>query len=323
MRLDCSVRLAAVAAVITVVSPHLATAAGLPPEKPTPPTPPRPVEVRFADDSLVRLTLRDEKIEIDTKYGRLAIPVADVRSLDAALRLSSDESRRITAAVADLGHADFRKRESASAALLALEEKALAALQKAAESGDAEVGNRAKTILEQIRERVPARRLNVRYQDLIQTTDGCRVTGWIVAPELRVKTQAFGEQTVRMADVRCVRAIGLTREDAGGGEVIPDPGNMTGFREQVGKTLRIKLTGEMPNAPGGGGRGGGLWGTDVYTLDSSVAVAAVHAGAVKPGETKVVRVNILPPQPAFQGSVRNGVMSNGFGPYNGAFTFRK
>jgi hypothetical protein len=64
---------------------------------------------------------------------------------------------------------------------------------------------------------------------------------------------------------------------------------------------------------------GGLWGTDVYTLDSNLALAAVHAGALKPGQAGTVKVKILGPQPAFQGSVRNGITSSPYGPYNGGF----
>ena len=38
----------------------------------------------------------------------------------------------------------------------------------------------------------------------------------------------------------------------------------------------------------GAGVGGFVWGTNVYTLDSTLALAAVHAGLLKTGESKVV-----------------------------------
>jgi hypothetical protein len=68
-----------------------------------------------------------------------------------------------------------------------------------------------------------------------------------------------------------------------------------------------------------GSTDGALWGTDVYTADSALAAAAVHAGAVKPGETAVVRVTVMPPLAQYQGSVRNGVTSHDYGRYGTAY----
>jgi hypothetical protein len=68
-----------------------------------------------------------------------------------------------------------------------------------------------------------------------------------------------------------------------------------------------------------GATDGALWGTDVYTADSVLAVAAVHAGAVKPGETAIVRVTVVPPVTQYHGSVRNGVTSHDFGKFGAAY----
>jgi hypothetical protein len=64
---------------------------------------------------------------------------------------------------------------------------------------------------------------------------------------------------------------------------------------------------------------GPLWGTDIYTGDSSLAAAAVHAGLVDVEETAVVKVTVVAPPQAFQGSVRCGVTSHGFGRYGTAY----
>jgi hypothetical protein len=66
---------------------------------------------------------------------------------------------------------------------------------------------------------------------------------------------------------------------------------------------------------------GALYGTDVYTSDSGMCVAAVHAGLVpsdQPGEVDVV---LDGPQEAFTGSMRNGVTSAAWGKYGGSFHF--
>ena len=69
--------------------------------------------------------------------------------------------------------------------------------------------------------------------------------------------------------------------------------------------------------------GGSIWGTDVYTTDSSLAMAAVHAGVVKAGETGPVRVKILASPPSFAGSLRNGVRTSPYGVYGGAYQILK
>ena len=51
----------------------------------------------------------------------------------------------------------------------------------------------------------------------------------------------------------------------------------------------------------------------------ALAVAAVHAGLVKPGESAVVKVTVMAPLPQYQGCVRNGVTSHDFGRYGSAY----
>jgi LCCL domain len=54
-----------------------------------------------------------------------------------------------------------------------------------------------------------------------------------------------------------------------------------------------------------------------------LAVAAVHAGAVKTGQTGVVKVQLVAPPPAFAGTTRDGVSSQDYGPFPEAFRFVK
>ena len=88
--------------------------------------------------------------------------------------------------------------------------------------------------------------------------------------------------------------------------VLPDPGNLRRF-EQAGNTFAFRIVGQN-NGP--------VWGTDVYTSDSHLATAAVHAGAVEVGEEGIVRATVvsLSGQRIF-GSIRNGVQSMDWGPY--------
>ena len=80
--------------------------------------------------------------------------------------------------------------------------------------------------------------------------------------------------------------------------------------DPIGATYYFRVTGEAD---------GPLWGTDIYTGDSAIAAAAVHAGLVKAGETAVVKVTVEQPLAQYQGSVRNGVTSHDFGRYGTAY----
>ena len=78
------------------------------------------------------------------------------------------------------------------------------------------------------------------------------------------------------------------------------PPTMTDYLHSVGQSFCFTLTGDAAGA---------VWGTDQYTNDSSLAAAAVHAGALKQGETGVVKVTMQPGIPSYRGSTRNGVSS--------------
>ena len=63
-----------------------------------------------------------------------------------------------------------------------------------------------------------------------------------------------------------------------------------------------------------------LWGTDVYTDDSKLCHAALHAGAIS-GAGGVIRVRRAPGQSSYAGSTRNGVTSRNFGAWEKSIVF--
>jgi hypothetical protein len=71
--------------------------------------------------------------------------------------------------------------------------------------------------------------------------------------------------------------------------------------------------------PAGGGFGY-LSGTDVYTDDSSVCTAAVHTGWLSREVGGMVRIMVRPGQPSYEGTLRNGVLSESYGPWEGSFS---
>ena len=67
---------------------------------------------------------------------------------------------------------------------------------------------------------------------------------------------------------------------------------------------------------------GTIWGSDVYTSDSPVCVAAQHRGLISPANGGSVTILILGPQPIYAGSVRNGVQSDDYPDWPRSYVFR-
>ena len=91
--------------------------------------------------------------------------------------------------------------------------------------------------------------------------------------------------------------------------------NVTEFRGQVGRRITLVCP---PN-----GQVGAVWGTDVYTDDSPVCPAAVHAGVITPSSGGIVTIVIEPAAASYAASTRNGVASQPFGQWQGGFSFAR
>ena len=296
------------AAVVLVAAPTVR--AGDEPKKPAKPTE-NAIEVRLTDDSVVKLTLLDSSVEFVTPHGKLTIPVSEIRRVELGLRIPDDVAAVIKAAAADLGSPQFRKREEAMAVLLKYREKSYPTLKEAAKSADAEAAKRAEELIEKLEASVPRNRLELPEYDVIHT-DLSKIAGKIVAPALRARSFTFGEVPLKLADVAAMSVNGFKDKDEVA-NALPDPGTLTAYQQpqHLGKTFVFRVTGNA--------NGGSIWGTGTYTLDSALAVAAVHAGVLKPGQTGNVRVTIFGPMAGFVGSTQNGITSSPYANYPGAY----
>ncbi len=90
-----------------------------------------------------------------------------------------------------------------------------------------------------------------------------------------------------------------------------DPGTLVNFRDRVGQTFVFEIIGQA---------GSTIWGDGVYTDDSAISVAAVHAGIVRVGERALVQVRILPGQRSYEGATRNGVQSSPYANWEGSYS---
>lgn len=92
--------------------------------------------------------------------------------------------------------------------------------------------------------------------------------------------------------------------------VVADPGSPQCWIGEEQQTYFVLVMGQST---------GPLWGTDVYTADSTIATAAVHTGILAPGIAGVVKLELIPGQESYSGSERHGVASRDWGPFATSF----
>jgi hypothetical protein len=92
------------------------------------------------------------------------------------------------------------------------------------------------------------------------------------------------------------------------------PLTLVGVEADPGQVLVYEVTGSAD---------GVIFGTDVYTDDSSIAVAAVHSGVLKRNETGTVMVSVVPGRESYAGSSRYGIESQGCAEWSRSYTLRR
>lgn len=268
--------------------------------------------ITLEDGSQLNAVLADDAIPLQTQYGLLAIPSHQVRRIAFAVRPSAEQAARIAAAIEAL-----RRDPQAKTTLVQAGEQALPALIAAAHTGRLEQAESIREVISAIAQAHQGVAL-VRDRDIVETAQGT-IRGTIVLPALQIRTRQFGLLMLNLADARSIGAP----SDAGQPiqwartakrKAQPGPGHLSDYADRIGERFIFEVTGANK---------GSVWGTDIYTSDSDLEAAAVHAGVVRIGETGVVEVEIVAPLAAYQGSTRNGIVTYNYGPYDGAYRIRK
>jgi hypothetical protein len=214
-------------------------------------------EVRFSDGSLVRMAILQENIDVQTRYGKLTIPLAEVRRIEFGLHVPGEVDQQIHHSIKQLGSDQFRDREGATRELLQVGHWACLPLQRASRSSDQEVAHRAATLLRQLSERLAPELLRLKEEDVIHTAD-FTVVGRIASPSLRAQSPHFGELALKLSDLRTLHL----RHHGNNGELIVDAAKHGSDVDQwldtgvvVDPSLRMCVTGEgqidlWPQGPG-------------------------------------------------------------------------
>ena len=212
------------------------------------PAAPAEVVAVFIDGSTIRRAVLQDNVEIVTKYGKLNVPVADVRRIEFGLHVTAETTKRIDDLVGKLGSEQFAEREKAGRDLVALGAASVAALEKASRSADKEVSVGARAALERIRETVPEDRLNLKPDDVIHTRDSV-ITGRVATPALKARSELFGEMRFQLTHLRSI--VSMARAEA---QVTLDPAKFageparwvdTGFHVEADTGLIITAAGKV------------------------------------------------------------------------------
>ncbi|MDP3278314.1 MAG: LCCL domain-containing protein [Deltaproteobacteria bacterium] len=129
---------------------------------------------------------------------------------------------------------------------------------------------------------------------------------------MAVASREFGQFGLSFAFVGGP-AMGLAESTPRPAEVAPWRATMQAHRGQQGARVRF----ECP----AGGTAANVWGTDIYTDDSSVCSAAVHAGLLTVAEGGTVEAIAGRAMESFAASTRNEITTLAFGNYAGSFVF--
>lgn len=214
-------------------------------------------EVRFSDGSLVRMLLLQDTVEVQTRYGKLTIPLAEVRRIEFGLHVPEPVDQQITQSIKQLGSDLFKEREGATRELLQVGHWACLPLQRASRSTDHEVATRAASLLRQLSDRVPAELLRLKEDDVIHTAE-FTVVGRIASPTLRAQSPHFGELALKLSDLRTLHL----RHQGGSLELIVDASKHGSEVDQwldtgvvVDPSQRLTVSGEgqidlWPQGPG-------------------------------------------------------------------------
>jgi hypothetical protein len=164
-------------------------------------SPPARTEIRLADGSTVHAAFLQEHVDVQTRYGLLRVPAADIRRIEFGLHPPARLADQIAIALKLLGSDVHAERDRASAELREAGHFARPGLALAAKSPDPEVARRAAELLAGILERTSPELLAIGADDVVHTA-GFPVVGRIANPTLQCRSPILGALSLKLAELR-------------------------------------------------------------------------------------------------------------------------
>jgi hypothetical protein len=216
------------------------------------------VEVLYGNGSRVIMVLMDENVDIVTEYGKLSIPPKDIHYIEFGVHLPEGVAKKVAEALKQLASNNYKQREGAVKDLIALGAQAYPALHQASRTAELEAAQRIKQAIKAIEQKVPAKSLRIKEEDLIRTSKFA-VVGRIVTPIIKARAEYFGDLQLKPHQLRAIRVLGLTGKneivvDASKYGSAPDQWMDTAVHVEAGSTLLITASGQVDLVPTQTGR---------------------------------------------------------------------
>lgn len=200
---------------------------------------PLDVEVLFTDGSLVKVTLLDTKVDIATRYGKLQVPLSEVRRIELGVRYPDGAMQKIQDAITRLSDSDYKKREAASKELATFGELAYPLIKRvAATSTSPETVKRAKALADEMRGKISEEKLALKEQDTVTTYDFA-IAGRIEAPLFKARSPLLGDVDVKLIQARTIRWVGSSSEVK-----VSVDGARYGMRNEVWMDSGVEISGD-------------------------------------------------------------------------------
>lgn len=225
---------------------------------------PKFIKLYLLDGNVISGELSVDKIEVDTQFGTLIVPIEKIRSFSPGLDSYPQIAKDIEQKIADLGADDYKTREQAHKDLAAMGPRVRSELERHASSENAEIKRHVGELLKEIEEQVedqdesedgeggekPWIRL-----DTVVTTD-FTVVGKVSPSEFKVQSK-YGPLTVALADVRSGERASDEKESlrknltVDGSNLAQRTFKSSGIRVQAGDKISVKADGNIVMSPWG------------------------------------------------------------------------
>ena len=193
-----------------------------------------------------------------TEFGKLTIPVEQVRRIDFGVHYPDGVEQKVAAALKKLNSPQFKERDAALNELVGLGPYAYPALCRSVKGAGPEVTQRIALAVQRIRAKVPEKFLKVRQEDII-VTPKFTVVGRIVTPKIKAKAEHFGDLQLAISGLRSI----TWHLPGGDAEIVVEAAKYggqghqqwldTGFTSDGVSKLTIAATGQVdqwPQQPG-------------------------------------------------------------------------
>jgi hypothetical protein len=177
-------------------------------DEPATSTDPEVIRLHLMDGSTIAGKLSVKDLELETKFGKLQIPITSIRSFTPGLGSHPELTGRVSQLIENLGSAEYDEREAAQKDLKKMGEAIRPELQKRAGDSDKERRERIRALLEELDDLLddskdddedPSKKW-YSPEDIIETTD-FTVSGKITTGQFEISSK-YGPLKVNLSDIR-------------------------------------------------------------------------------------------------------------------------